>query len=1147
MTNNRRNVFNFRAVILFAASLGLLVSSGCPCLARGGGGCIEEGTEILAPGGMIPVERLRPGDRVTALVNGCFRESRVAGCTRILSSEFVELVFSNRTLSLTTEHPVSVGKGTFRTAGCLKAGDEVLVSGKGVSLESIVSVKRIKKTKCAYNLMVMPGGTYVAGNVVVHNKGCFLPDTPILRPDGSTTFIRRLRKYDQVMAFTPDGKLVSAEIRNIIKQTVKEYFTVTTAKVRLNVTGEHPFYVGAGTFKTLESLHIGEKIFAYDGCGLSEQAITGIEKVDVSAIVYNLQTDEPNTFFAGGVAVHNKGCFPAGTMILTASGLRSVQTIKKGDCLTSIRPDGRSVDAIVQKVFVTEAVPRMIRTDSGSFHPTDEHPIALPDGTFLDAGRLMTGQKILAFRDGRRVTASVIRNEPGTEKKDVYNIQVGAPHTFVADGIIVHNKGGCFLPETPVLLADGTSLPIDKIKRGDRVMAFQKDGKVTEAGVQKVLVQLEDEYYAITTEYAALKVTEEHPFYVGEGHFKSASSLCVGEALYGFVGGVLTRQNILSKEKVNETVSVYNLQTDEPNTFFAGGIAVHNKGGCFPAGTIIETADGSRHIEELVPGDRIISPRVDGPVVVTTVESVFMAEAPLVILVTDAGRLATTEEHPVALADGSFLPAGNLSAGETVLVYRGGALCETKVQSVEVTDKSTPVFNLSVGWPHTYVAGGYLVHNKGGGGHSRSGHGSSGSTDDPLPAIIFFVLVLGVIIYGVIADTVRRRRENLDYSYPRSKIDRKAVKTEKLLQFIAKQDQVFDPVSLRKVVEVIFLKLQECWQARLYDEELRQCMMPYLYRQHLNQLNAMKKSHEINKLAGMRVDAIDLVNVRYTTKEERREFTALVTATATDFYIDDRSGEFLRGDEEPAQFQEFWTFQLQNGQWKLREIEQTRESDVLKDENFFEQFTDKQLERVYGETVEKAGPAGPWLKASESERATKIERMLNFLGELDKLWNRQLMLDRARQVFADVYLGRQEAVLPEAVTECLFPDVAEHLAAEMAGMKAKGFSVEYRNFCVRKVEIVIVYNFADNAKDEFCARINAHAQKTVKRGETIVSQDEDVQPIEEYWVFGRLEDQWKLKEVMPAMTAAKISTIENVDEDSSPSQVQWYYTKKRTV
>jgi len=134
-------------------------------------------------------------------------------------------------------------------------------------------------------------------------------------------------------------------------------------------------------------------------------------------------------------------------------------------------------------------------------------------------------------------------------------------------------------------------------------------------------------------------------------------------------------------------------------------------------------------------------------------------------------------------------------------------------------------------------------------------------------------------------------------------------------------------------------------------------------------------------IANLSVQSVDIVYVRYTSKPDQRQFTALITARARDYYVDDRDDSFLRGDSIPATFQEFWTFQLQDNFFQLREIEQTGESNALKEENFFEQMTDKQMESIVGQSVEKTGPAAPWLGKGETTKATRIERMLNFLGE----------------------------------------------------------------------------------------------------------------------------------------------------------------------
>jgi predicted lipid-binding transport protein (Tim44 family) len=309
----------------------------------------------------------------------------------------------------------------------------------------------------------------------------------------------------------------------------------------------------------------------------------------------------------------------------------------------------------------------------------------------------------------------------------------------------------------------------------------------------------------------------------------------------------------------------------------------------------------------------------------------------------------------------------------------------------------------------------------------------------------------------------------------------------------------------------------------------------------------MVRNHETNMIADLKVQRVDIVNVRYADKADQREFTALITASAKDYYIDDRTQKFLRGDEQPAEFQEFWTFHRQGDSWLLREIEQTRESDALKDENFFEQFTQHQLQQLYGEVAGKEGQVGPWLEKSVETKATKIEKMLNFLVQTDKLWDRPQMIERARQVFTNVHLAEEAAEEPAVRTEELFPQVADLLRVQIRLRKAQGITVEYRNLCIRKVELILVRNFADNSQDEYTTRISAHAQRILRKNGQVTSQDEYVTPFEEYWTFGRLDRQWKLKEVLPPSRGQREAEQENLDQDSSPAQLQWYYRQERAV
>ena len=583
--------------------------------------------------------------------------------------------------------------------------------------------------------------------------------------------------------------------------------------------------------------------------------------------------------------------------------------------------------------------------------------------------------------------------------------------------------GGCFLPESQVLKADGTEEPIRSVQPGDKVLGFTSEGRTVQAEVRSLVCTETNQYVILQTDRATLRVTIDHPFYVGGGTFKTLEVLKPGDTVMAWDGRSLTEQRILSIQKVQERVQVYNLKTDHPNTFFVGHLAVHNKGG---------GGGGGR-------------------------------------------------------SGGGFRSSGS--------------------------------------------------------SRSSSGSGGGGSNDPGAVFVIFFLIIFFVVVVHILRSKKGTKSENLDFVYDRRQVARKAEKTEKLLGFISRQDQNLSPEALRTLAQSTFLKLQECWQARDYTPA-KALLMPALFAQQQGQVLGMVRNHEINRLEDLKVEKVDLVHVRYTEKKDQREFTALITASARDIYVDDRTGEFLRGDDKPARFQEFWTFQFISSQWLLREIEQAGESDILKDENFVEMLTDETIQGIYQEAA-KEGVAGPWLPRGEEKKATRIERLLSFLVQTDKLWNRQQMLERARQVFLSVYLARESGDAEQVPESDLFPEVAQNLRQQIQQWRSDGLKVEYRNLCVRKAELILVRNFTDPSKDEFTVRVDAHAQKMVRRGDRVFSEQKVVTPFEEYWTFGRLDGRWKLKEALPPARGKQMVAEENVDEDSSAGQMEWYYRQSR--
>ena len=712
------------------------------------------------------------------------------------------------------------------------------------------------------------------------------------------------------------------------------------------------------------------------------------------------------------------GCLREGTLVETPRGAMAIERLSAGDPVVAFDRGRFREGRVVATTRVDAGETIELSFPGAAVVATATHPFAIGPGVFRAADRLRAGDTLFLGDRGalRPVPVLSVRRIPGAAI--AYDLLVDRGGAFLASGVLVHNKG-CFLPDTPILLPGGTRKPIRDVRPGDRVLAFREDGTVVDALVRETLSVDADGHYAITTSRAELRATAEHPFFVGDGTYKTVEALAEGDTVYAFDGQRLSPQTIRKITEVPGKVRVFNLRTDPPNTFFAAGVAVHNKGG-------------------------------------------------------------------------------------------GG----------------------------------------GGGGGSRSSggsRGSGGSSTGNKWGIVFFLGTFAAIVIIVAGKAVIQKNEQeLDYLFGRGAIERKARRTRKVLEFLSRQEPSADPAALEARAREVFLKLQECWQAREYGP-MEGLMVPFLFKEHCRQLAGMRANHEINVLEGLMVENVDPVHVSWTDDPYRREFTVLVTARARDWYKDDRSGTFLRGDKEPATFQEFWTFQYRDSGWLLLEIEQTKESDRLRKEDSVESFTDLQMEQIMGGPTGETGPAGPRREKEAERKAGKIERLLNFLVRTDRLWDREGMLATARQGFTDLFLSTEAGGLSAETSARMFPDAAKDFQDALERQRGQGLSVEYRNFCVRKTDLVLVRNFTDNSKDEYLARVYAHAQRIVKRRGEVVHKDEDVVPFDEYLTFGRLDGQWKLKEVMPPAGGAGAVAQENLDEDSSLLQLRWYYTKKRAL
>ena len=172
-----------------------------------------------------------------------------------------------------------------------------------------------------------------------------------------------------------------------------------------------------------------------------------------------------------------------------------------------------------------------------------------------------------------------------------------------------HADSSCFIAGTTVLMADGSSKPIEQIRAGDRVMGI--DGRINRViGIERVALGVRKLY---AFDDSPPFVTAEHPFWTEDG-WKSVSpgmtalenpNLDVGHLRHGdrvarWTGEVpresridgnlamVTRTDTLIRFEAIHTIQastaaadtpLFNLLLEGDHSYFADGYAVHNKGG----------------------------------------------------------------------------------------------------------------------------------------------------------------------------------------------------------------------------------------------------------------------------------------------------------------------------------------------------------------------------------------------------------------------------------------------------------------------------------------------------------------------------------------------------------------------------------------
>ena len=210
----------------------------------------------------------------------------------------------------------------------------------------------------------------------------------------------------------------------------------------------------------------------------------------------------------------------------------------------------------------------------------------------------------------------------------------------------------------------------------------------------------------------------------------------IGQDTYGLIEAIKSKDpKEIAVATVRLAISVFTLKSQ-----------------CFTGDTLVSTEEGNRRIDEIKPGDKVLSYNTEtGENELQEVKNVSVSKTDILVhIITDDGRdIETTMFHPFYVKNvknedgtGEWKAASNLKAGDELLSEDGKKVKVSEVKVEKLAEEIT-VYNLELDEVHTYyVAGGVLVHNGCGDtktnneAGSEGGYGKSGGKNSNIEKIL---------------------------------------------------------------------------------------------------------------------------------------------------------------------------------------------------------------------------------------------------------------------------------------------------------------------------------------------------------------------------------------------------------------------------
>jgi hypothetical protein len=372
-------------------------------------------------------------------------------------------------------------------------------------------------------------------------------------------------------------------------------------------------------------------------------------------------------------------------------------------------------------------------------------------------------------------------------------------------------------------------------------------------------------------------------------------------------------------------------------------------GGCFGGETSILTPEGSKAIEQLHPGDRIISynfsthHQEEG-----TIGNIEIIFSPDYYLINHQTKVTGTHPFYLQTTKGIRLTeVQNLNQGDRLINSENSSIV---ISSIEHIPQPISVYNLiSINPNHNFYADGFLVHNKGSGG---SGRGFLRGTSNSEPATInektltgfieaLIILVVGLSVFAYwrqIYNFIRfsgkkftddpeliKFATNINANF-KNKYSIWYQKDDRVWQMISPQSELeeleyqnrISKAELVERVSSLFFRYQHDWTVKDFESITEYILEPFYSRQQQIFKESFGNGFDIVydcKLS-------DLIPIEFENKEKECVFRIQINAEMINFTLS-VAGYILSGESYLRSFSEYWDIGLgSDNNWYLIKISQ---------------------------------------------------------------------------------------------------------------------------------------------------------------------------------------------------------------------------------